>query len=148
MAEVEERFVLDLGSPTWRTELFDRFRAVHAATAATVPSTRWWLWGCFVSNHATPVMGNNQVMNALAILPEPELRGLGARLTMLVGFLQAAEMNYGVDAAIVYEFEPGDDRNVETLEALEGKWRPRAQVGIADHSTGSLVPAGFVEVLS
>ncbi len=91
-------------------------------------------------------MGNNQVMSALAILPGPGLRTLGPRLTMLVGFLQAAEINHRVDAAIVYEFEPGDDRNIETIEAIEGKWRPRAQVGVADRSTGVLVPAGFVEV--
>lgn len=147
MDEVERRFVLDRGSIAWRVELFSGFKIVHAAVIEIVPSARWWLWGCFVSNHREPAMGNNQVISALTILPEPELRVLGsARLAMLLAFLQAAEKNYRVDAAIVFEFQPDDDRRIETMDALEGKWRPRAERGDADHSGGELVPAGFVEL--
>jgi hypothetical protein len=146
MDEIEQRFVLDVGSAAWRVELLDGFKLVCSAVGGTVPSARWWLWGCFVSNHAEPVMGNNQVMNSLAILPVRDLPQSDAGLAMLVGFLQVAERNHRVDAPWVYEFEPGDDGNLDTMEALE-KWRPRAQVGIADHSTRDLVPAGFVEVL-
>jgi hypothetical protein len=146
MDELDRRFVLDLGSLAWRVELRDGFQVVRAAVADFVPSARWWLWGCFISSHAEPAMGNHQVMSALVILPESEVRTLGARLPVLVTFLQVAETQHRVDAAMVYEFEPGDERNIDTMDAMEGKWRLRARVGVADHGTGELVPAGFVEV--
>ncbi|MHB8246133.1 MAG: DUF6932 family protein [Acidimicrobiales bacterium] len=146
MDEVEQRFVVELDSPAWRVELFDGFKLVHAAVAESVPSAYWWLWGCFVSNHQDPVMGNSQVMNSLAILPVRDLPLSPAGLAMVVGFLQVAEINHRVDAPMVYEFDPGDEQNIDTMEALE-KWRPRAEMGVADHGSGLLVPARFLELL-
>lgn len=145
--EIERRLVIDLGSPEWRVRLFSGLKVVHATVASLVPSARWWLWGCFVSNHPEPLDGKHQVISALTVLPDVEFHDLGDREPALVTFLRVAEQTYKVDAGIVIEFEPGDDRNLETMDAMEGKWRPRAQRGVADHSTRLLEPAGYVEVL-
>ena len=52
-----------------------------------------------------------------------------------------------MNVSSIFEFPPGHPGSVDSLEMLEFKWRPRASVGVADHSLGELVPAGFVEVV-
>lgn len=146
--EVEANFVGALGSPEWRVALFEGWRSVSAAVWEDVPGARWWLWGCFVSNHPIPLHGQHESLTSLVILPEGEVAALGwHRQAKLRTFLQAAEGNHRVDVSVVYEFLPGDERVVDTMELLEYKYRPRASRGVADHSTGTLVAAGFVEVM-
>ncbi len=66
---------------------------------------------------------------------------------MLLDFLQGALDKHRVDAGYVFEFAPNSPYRSETLEALEFKYRPRATLGVADHESMELVPAGFLEVL-
>lgn len=146
MIELEARFVTGLGSPSWRVELFDSFSAVRGTVGAALPSARWLLWGCFVSAHREALDGDSQVLSALAILPGVDVESLGGQLPMLIIFLQTAEAQHKVDAGFVFEFAAGDDRNLDTMEALEAKWLPRARRGVADHASRVLVPAGYVEV--
>lgn len=144
--EIHERLVATLGSPAWRVGLFTSWQTVSRAVAETVPSARWWVWGCFVSDHREPLFGESETLSTIVIVPEAEIRLLGDRLPMLVGFLQAAEEQYRVDVDLVYEFEPGDDRTIETMDVLDFRWRPRASKGVADHATRELESAGFLEV--
>lgn len=65
---------------------------------------------------------------------------------MLVNFIQRTPEEHSIDAGFVFEFSEGTDEFLETLDALDFKWRRRAIVGVADHSTKELVPAGFLEV--
>ena len=145
-AEVEQRFVIELGSPVWRARLFREWTLVSDAVRGVVPSARWWLWGCFVSNHPEPLWGESETMSSLVILPEPDLPDPGVT-AMLWHFLQSAHSEHSVDAPVVIDFSEDSDDRLETIEALEFKWRPRASLGIADHATKDLVPAGFLEIL-
>lgn len=145
--EVQARFVTELGSPRWRVDLFDRWDLLRRGVRQLVPSARWWLWGCFVSNHAIPLFGDYETLSALVILPVAELPSDEAQGTMLLDFIQGALKNHRVDAARVFEFPQDNPHQLETIEALEYKYRPRATVGVADHSTKELESAGFLEVL-
>ncbi len=145
--EILKRFVDAPNVPRWRAELFRSWDLVRAVTADVAPSTVWWLWGCAVSEHPEPVFGDHEVLDALAILPLTELAQDDVRAAMIVGFLQAAPERHRVDVRIVYEFERDHPDYVPfTVGALEGKYRPQASRGIADHRTKVLVDAGFLEV--
>jgi hypothetical protein len=124
--EVQTRFVTDLGSPEWRVGLFDGWDLLRRAVRQLVPSARWWLWGCFVSNHVAPLFGEHETLNALVILPVAELPSDEAQGTMLLNFIQGALQNHRVDAAWVFEFAPESPQHIETIENLEYKYRPRA----------------------
>jgi hypothetical protein len=144
--EIEQRFVKDLGSPEWRSRLFRGWHTVREQVGETVPSASWWIWGCFVSNHPEPVWGDGEKLSCITILPESEVAG-EERALMLEAYLGAAMDNHSVDAGLVIRFDDGTAESLDTLDVLEGKWRPRATRGFADHSTRELVPAGFLEVL-
>jgi hypothetical protein len=85
-------------------------------------------------------------MSSLVILPEPDLPDQGMT-GMLLHFLQSAESDHSVDAPVVIDFSEDSADRLETIDALEFKWRPRASLGVADHATKDLVPAGFLEIL-
>ena len=142
--EVRQRFVVERGSPDWRVRLFDGWDLVRNVVGEFFPSATWWLWGCFVSSHEHPVFGDDETCSAVVMLPVDELPSPG-QLAAAVGFLSSAEQ-YGVDVGIVYEFDSGHPAHIDTIEALELVWRPRAIRGFADHVTKELVPAGFPEV--
>lgn len=144
--EVEQRFVLDLGSPGWRRELFQGWDLLRGTVAQLVPSACWWLWGCFVSNHAEPLYGEDQDLSSLVLLPTDDLP-TPEQVAMLFQWLQGARTTHGVDVAIVFGFPEGHPDHLETMDALEMKWRPRALSNVADHITRELVPAGFLEVV-
>jgi hypothetical protein len=145
LSEVEKRFVLDIGSPDWRTELFRNWSGLRVAVGEMVLSAWWWLWGCFISNHREPLFGDLEVLSSLVILPVVDLPDINL-ITMVVHSLQAAESNFKVDASYVFEFPAGDENVIETMEALEFLYRPRVSRGIEDHESKVLVPAGFIEV--
>jgi hypothetical protein len=145
-AEVEQRLVVELGSPDWRVRLFQGWEIVRRTVSELVPTARWWLWGCFISSHLDPLWGEDEVLSSLVILPVADLPK--DNLTaMLVSFLQVAPEQHYVDAAFVFDFAEGSDEHLETIDALEFKWRPRAILGVADHATGELEPAGFLEIV-
>jgi hypothetical protein len=146
--EIYERFVVDRGSPDWRVRLFEGWDLVRLAVADVVPSATWWLWGCFVSSHELPLFGADETVSSIVILPAREVLREAHRRALLVEFLQSAEENHRVDVGIVYDFDTDHPDHLETIEALEFNWRPRASQGIADHATRELVDAGFLEVAS
>ncbi len=73
VGEVKQRLVTDRGLPEWRRSLFDGWDLLQRSVGVRVPSTRWWLWGCFVSDHAEPLDGEYQTVNALAFIPTVDL---------------------------------------------------------------------------
>jgi hypothetical protein len=146
--EIRQRFVVDLGSPAWRQALFDGWSLLRAATADFVPSARWWLWGCFVSSHEEPLFGEAETLSSIVILPASDLPPERHRLAMLLDFLGSAQQRHRVDVGIVYEFATQHPSYLDTVEALDFKWRPRASQNIADHATKLLVRAGYLEVQS
>ena len=145
-AEIEQRFVTDLGSQQWRVDLFAGWDLLRGTVAQLVPSASWWLWGCFVSNHREPLFGELQDLSSVVILPVADLPSIDQG-TMLMQWLQGAGSSHRVDVAVVFGFDVAHPDHLETVEALELKWRPRALSGVADHATRELVPAGFLEVL-
>ncbi len=145
--EIEQRFVIERGSPQWRVTLFDGWDLVSVAVADLVPGATWWLWGCFVSAHEDPLFGDAESLSALVLLPVASMPASPGQRAVLVDFLHAAEQNYRVDVRIVFEYEREHPSYVDvTQEALEFRWRPSASLGVADHTTKELVPAGFVKV--
>jgi hypothetical protein len=146
VAEVRQRFVDDLGAPSWRVTLFDGWDILRRGVAVFVPSARWWLWDCFISDHTEPLFGESETMQAVVILPAAHLPREEHEIAMLVDFIRSAQGRHGVDLTMVLEYPPGHPDNIETMDALEGRWRPRAVLNVADHVTRVRVPAGFVEV--
>jgi hypothetical protein len=146
MEEIRQRLVLDLGSPVWRVELFAGLEKLTGMVWSMVPSAWWWLWGCFVSNHAEPLFGDLEVITALVVLPVADLPVRREHGEMLLHYIQGAEQTCRVDCAFVFEFPEGHERRLETVDALEMKYRDRATSGVADHGSMELVPAGFLEV--
>jgi hypothetical protein len=144
--EVEKRLVTELGSPEWRVSLFEGWDLLRRGVRQIVPIARWWLWGCFVSNHVTPLYGEHETVSAIVILPAADVPSDETGI-MLLDFVQGALDRHRVDAGYVFEFGLGHPAHLETVDALEIKYRPRAMVGVADHRSGELVPAGFLEVL-
>jgi hypothetical protein len=145
--EIETRLVGELGAPVWRLALYNGWDSVRRTVLSLAPTARWWLWGCFVSNHPEPLWGDLEVLSSIVILPVTELPRQLEHLELLMTFIQAAQTNYRVDVGAVFEFEPDDPNHLDTIDELEFKWRPRATLGIADHVTRVLEPAGFLEVL-
>jgi hypothetical protein len=145
LEEVERRLVTDMGSPAWRVRLFQGWATVRSSVHELVPTARWWLWGCFVSNHPDPLWGSDEVLSSLVILPADEMPEAGIA-SMLISYLQLARTEDAVDAAWVVDFPNGSEESLDTIEAIEFKWRPRAAVGIADHSSMELSPAGYLEI--
>lgn len=143
--EVEQRLVTDLGAPDWRVRLFQGWSTVRATASELAPTARWWLWGCFVSNHSDPLFGADEVLDCLVILPSSEVRDDGLA-DMLISYLQAAVREHAVDARWVIDFPNGSEEWIDTFQAIEFKWRGQASMGIADHISKELVPAGFLEV--
>lgn len=145
-AGVEQRFVVDLGSPRWRVDLFRGWDLLRGTVAQLVPTASWWLWGCFVSNHLEPLYREFQDLSSLVTLPVHDLPST-EQGTMLLQWLQDARSTHRVDVATVFGFPVDHSEHLETVDALEMKWRPRALSNVADHDTRELVPAGFLEVL-
>ena len=81
---------------------------VKRAVGELVPTARWWLWGCFVSNHPDPLFGDAEVLSSLVILPVVDLPDPNITL-MMVQFLQAAESNFGGGCAVCLRV-PGRSR--------------------------------------
>jgi hypothetical protein len=144
--EVRKRFVEEVGAPPWRVYLFDRWELLRRSIGLVVPSARWWLWGCFISAHRTPQFGDYETIQAILLVPAADLPTADDQVALLVNSIRSAQEYHRVDLSIVVEFPPGDPRNIETMDALETKWRPRAVLNVADHASGEHVPAGFVEV--
>jgi hypothetical protein len=86
------------------------------------------------------------VIGAVVVLPVLDLPLQREHGEILLYNIQAAEATCRVDAGFVFEFPEPDLRHLETVEALELKWRDRATSGVADHVSRQLVPAGFLEV--
>jgi hypothetical protein len=146
LGEVRQRFVVDLGSPPWRVELFAGLEKLTGVVWSMVPSAWWWLWGCFVSNHPGPLFGDREDVTAVVVLPVEDLPSQREHIEMLLTYIQAAQGTCRVDCGFVFEFPEGDPRRLETVDALEMEYRDRATSGVADHVSRELVPAGFLEV--
>ena len=144
--EIRKRFVEDLGSPSWRVELFAGWEKLAGVVWSMVPSAWWWLWGCFVSNHPAPLFGEREVMTAVVVLPVADLPSQREHIEMLRTYIQGAQETCRVDCGFVIEFPEGDERRLDTTEDLEFKYRDRATSAVADHVSRDLVPAGFLEV--
>lgn len=144
--EVRRHFVDDLGAPAWRVALFEGWDLVRRGVGLLVPSSRWWLWGCFVSSHPEPVFGQFETVQALVICPAVDLPQSDHEVAMLLNFIASAQEHHHVDLTAVYEFPLDHPAQLDAVDALEFKWRPRATRNIGDHVTKMLVPAGFVEV--
>jgi hypothetical protein len=145
--EVRERFVVERGSTPWRVQLFEGWELVCNVVADIVPGAIWWVWGCFVSAHEDPLFGEAESLSTIVILPFRQLPSEPHRLALLLDFLHGAEERHRVDVGIVYAYDPDHPGYVaQTVGALEFKWRPRAGMGVADHTSKELVPAGYLEV--
>ena len=145
-AEVRAVFVDGLGAPAWRVELFEGWDLLRRGVAQLVPPARWWLWGCFISAHVEPLFGERETIQAVVLLPVPDLPATDHEIAMLVDFIGNAQDRHRVDATPIFERLPDHPDYLEAVDALEFKWRPRATMNVADHRTMELVPAGFVEV--
>lgn len=148
--DVRQRFVDDLDAPAWRVSLFEGWNEIRAGVSRLVPESRWWLWSCFVSNHPVPLFGEAETLEALVILPVQSVPTSDAELSLLSAALDPgrAQNVLRVVLAVVYEHPPNHPDRIESIEALEYKWRPRAILNVADHNSRDLVPAGFLEVVT
>lgn len=134
------------GGQDWRRRLFDGWDLMRSSVSVIVPSARWWLWGCFVSNHAEPLWGDLERIDAVVILPASDVPTDPVALDHLLGYLRGAHEHHDVDVSFVLEVPSHHPHYTEVRAQLDGKWRPRATKGVADHRTRVLVPAGFIEV--
>lgn len=144
MDELRSRFVDGLGSPSWRQRLMDGWTSLANVVWDDCPSSRWWIWGPFVSATQLPRFGDQETLPALVFLPIGELVVAPEhRQGVILHALQAAIDLYAVNAGWVYEFQDGDPQVADTTNSVESKWRPRARHSPIDDDS---VPVGFIEV--
>lgn len=148
VTEVKARFVDALGAPAWREDLFAGWDLLRRSIASLVPTARWWIWGWFVSGHEDPQFGDRETIQAVVLLPVADMPVDAERMALFSAAIQAAQSLNRVDVSPVYLFPPGHPGEIDTLDVLEFKWRPRASVGVPLAGAGDLEPAGFLEVVS
>ncbi len=146
-AEMEQRFVLDLHSPTWRRALYDGWDLLRASIVEISPSSRWWVWGTLITARAEPLFGDLALVDAAVIIPASELPNEPSRRALLAASVQSAQTLHRVDARVVYQFDISDKRRPATDAALK-RWRSQGSRNIVNDGTREQIPAGFIEVLS
>lgn len=145
LQDVRKVFVDDLGAPEWRHRLYESLELLHTAVATIVPTARWWLWGCFVSNHLSPAWGDLERLDLLVLLDVQDLPTAEHELEMLMGLVRSSGERHPVNLSPVYLYPAGHPGTVAS-ESVLSKYRARAVKGIADHGSMDLVPAGYTEV--
>lgn len=138
--EIRIVFVEPFPDAPWRLDLFRQWALVRAFVESMIPGARWWLWGCFVSNHEEPLFGEYQSLSSLVFLP-PVVDLSNEQVGTLIHFLQGAEERRRVDVAILF-----NEIQTQSFAEAVAKWRRRAQRGVAHHMSKELVDCGFVEV--
>jgi hypothetical protein len=88
----------------------------------------------------------NERVQALVILPVLDMPSERGQQILLAAILRSAQDEHHCDLGVVYDFPSDRDEHLESVWALEEKWRPRAATGVPDHATGELADAGFLEV--
>lgn len=144
--EMEQRFVIEFDSPDWRRVLFDGWDLLRNSIAELAPSARWWIWGSLITTVEEPLFGDRASVNALVIVPMPDIPQTPERLALLLGSVHSAEELHRVDAALVLELPTSHAGHHVTTDELRF-WRRRSTVTIVDITTREMVPAGFIEVM-
>ena len=139
MDEIRSELVVAPAGTEWREPLFAGWSSLVRTANLLVPGSRWWMWGELCTNHAVSRFGDRSTVNALLIVPEKA--ATWDAITDMCLILRHASESHRVDADFVVEFD--GDKYVETMKALDMKWRPRAQRWV-DGVDG--VDVGFVEV--
>ena len=144
---LEARFVDGFKGAAWRRVLFQGWDLLRQSVSADAPTSRWWLWGGFVSAREEPLFGESETLDALLIVAASDARDPVALARIEAAWRSAPELHRVDVHNVVFEFPEGDDRSVVTEAAID-KYRSRATRVIMNDVTRQQVAAGFVEVLA